>query len=108
LGNLQNSSLGYSVERPESAVHVSLFTADKVPCSVEQLVSGTIIIHNFQKYSNILPPFAPDQAFDSGQPLQTKLQIIPVLPSTLLPAFTGRNFITTTDSSATSHRIRSS
>jgi hypothetical protein len=84
---------------------VSPFTADKVPRSVEQLVFGTLIIHNFQKFSNILPPFATDQAFDSDQFLQTKLQVIPVLSSSLLPAFTGRNFITTTDSSATSHRF---
>ena len=31
--------------------------------------------------------------------------VIPVLSSTLLPGFTGRNFITTTESSATSHRF---
>lgn len=97
--------LKYSVGRPVSAVPQSRFTTGKEPCSVEQLVSGTIIIHNFQKYSNILPPFATAQAFGSDQPLQTKLQVVPVLSSTLLPGFIGRNFITTTDSSATSHCI---
>lgn len=61
----------YFPGQPKSAVPLSQFTTDKVPCSVKQLVSGTIIIHNFQKYSNILPPFTTEQAFGSEQPPQT-------------------------------------
>ena len=61
----------YSIGRPESAVHLSQLTADKVSCSVEQLVSGTTITYSFQKSSDILPPFATDHAFSYSQPQQT-------------------------------------
>jgi hypothetical protein len=36
---------------------------------------------------------------------QNRLSGHPILPSILLPAFTGRDFIATTESSATSHRF---
>ena len=53
---------------------------------------------------NFLPSHSAE-AFGSQRTPSTKRRVIPVLPSRLLPAFTGRDFITTTDSSATSHRI---
>src|SRR5210317_219377 len=53
---------------------------------------------------NFLPSHSA-AAFGSQRTPSTKRQVVPVLPSRLLPAFTGRDFITTTDSSATSHRV---
>lgn len=44
-------------------------------------------------------------AFGSPRPPPTRRRVVPVLPSRRLPAFIGRNFITTTESSATSHRF---
>lgn len=52
--------------------------------------------------------FAPSQtlkAFDQAGLQASNHLVISVLPSTPLPGFTGRVFITTTGSSATSHRL---
>ena len=56
-------------------------------------------------FSWYFTPSHPVVAFGSPQVHQTVLAVIPVLSSTLLPGFTGRDFITTTGSSATLHVI---
>jgi len=59
-------------------------------------------------FGNLRTNFIPSHdtaAFGSPRPPQTRRRVVPVLPSRRLPAFIGRNFITTTESSATSHRI---
>jgi len=52
-------------------------------------------------------PSHTDLTFDQVDPTASKAAVIPVLSSTLLPGFTGRNFFTTTGSSATSHALQS-
>lgn len=44
-------------------------------------------------------------AFGSSYPIMTRHNVPPILSSGLLPAFTGRGFTATTDSSATLHRL---
>jgi hypothetical protein len=45
------------------------------------------------------------RAFGACRPPRTKPRVVPVFSSRPLPAFSGRDFITTTDSSATLHRF---
>jgi hypothetical protein len=52
-----------------------------------------------------LLPFATSRACGSGTPVRTWPHVVAVLSSTRLPGFKGRNFLTTTGSSATSHRF---
>jgi hypothetical protein len=91
-GNLRQPVPVTSDGRPLSAEGLLQPTADSVSRPIGRLVSGSTFKSWFRKPSNKLPPFALRCGF-------------PVLPSRLLPAFTGRDFITTTDSSATSHRV---
>jgi hypothetical protein len=95
----------YSGERPKSADSLSQYTTDNAPCPVGQLVFNTLDMQPFKASFNELHPFATDTAFGAYQPPTNRCRVIPVLPSTLLPAFTGRNFYTTTGSSATLHRF---
>ncbi|MGE4403684.1 MAG: hypothetical protein AB7F61_18690 [Desulfobulbus sp.] len=44
-------------------------------------------------------------AFGAPRPPPTRRRVVPVFSSSRLPAFIGRNFLTTTESSATSHHI---
>lgn len=55
---------------------------------------------------NDFRPSHPYRAFDLVRPAVHKTAVIPVFSSTLLPGFIGRNFFTTTASSATSHPLR--
>ena len=76
-------------------------------CPVGQLVntastflsSSVILVNDFR-------PSHPIRAFDPDRSAEPPSAVIPVLSSTLLPGFSGRNFLTTTASSATSHRLR--
>lgn len=52
-----------------------------------------------------LRPFASTNAFGQLYPTAIECSILPVLSSSLLPAFTDRELITTTDSSATPHHF---
>lgn len=52
-----------------------------------------------------LLPFATADAFDNPLPARTKPDVVTVFSSTRLPGFSGRDFLTTTGSSATSHRV---
>ena len=78
----------------------------KCPTSSSGLCSAQSFHIASKNFQDILHPFTTDSAFGIYQPLLTIQQVIPVFSSRLLPAFPGRNFITTTDSSATSHHIR--
>ncbi len=77
------------------------------PCPVGQLVntastshsSSVILVNDFR-------PSHPIRAFDPDRSAEPPSAVIPVLSSTLLPGFSGRNFLTTTASSATSHQLR--
>src|SRR5690554_2204980 len=55
---------------------------------------------------NDFRPSHPTRAFGPDRSAEPPPAVIPVLSSTLLPGFSGRNFLTTTASSATSHRLR--
>jgi len=76
-------------------------------CPVGQLVntastflsSSVILVNDFR-------PSHPNKAFDLVRSTEPPPAVVPVLSSTLLPGFTGRNFFTTTASSATSHPLR--
>lgn len=76
------------------------------PCPVGQLVnaastsrsSSAILVNDFR-------PSHPAKAFDLVRPAEPPPAVVPVLSSTLLPGFTGQNFLTTTASSATSHLL---
>jgi len=98
---------GYPLLRkqPKSADSLSQPTAENVPCPVGQLVFYLQDSTDYWDTSNKLHPFATHTAFGSCRPLATQCQVVPVFSSSLLPAFTGRNFNTTTGSSATSHRF---
>ena len=52
-----------------------------------------------------LLPFATAEAFGDRSPVRTKPDVIAVFSSTRLPGFFGRDFLTTTGSSATSHHF---
>jgi len=54
-----------------------------------------------------LLPFATAEAFVILPPIRTEPDVVTVFSSTRLPGFIGRNFHTTTGSSATSHRVSS-
>lgn len=78
-----------------------------LPCPVGQLVNAAstfvstsvILVNNFR-------PSHPTRAFDPARSAEPPPAVVPVFSSTLLPGFTGRNFVTTTASSATSHPTR--
>ena len=80
---------------------------DPLPCPVGQLVNtastfrsmSVVLINDFR-------PSHPTKAFGLAQSAEPPPAVVPVLSSTLLPGFSGRNFLTTTASSATSHRLR--
>ncbi len=73
--------------------------------------SGGLCIHALslgslhQHSMNDFPPSHPSATFDDRRPAASPTTVIPVLSSARLPAFIGRNFITTTGSSATSHTV---
>lgn len=79
---------------------------DTRPCPVGQLVnaastslsSSVMLINDFR-------PSHPTKAFDLVRSAEPPPAVVPVLSSTLLPGFSGRNFLTTTASSATSHLL---
>lgn len=76
------------------------------PASSGGFVTGrTPHFHFWKSFRMNVIPSHSDEAFGAHRPLPTRRQVVPVLPSRLLPAFTGQDFITTTESSATSHRI---
>jgi hypothetical protein len=52
-----------------------------------------------------LHPFATTDAFGSRPLVWTGPDVVTVFSSTRLPGFSGRDFLTTTGSSATSHRV---
>ena len=55
-----------------------------------------------------LHPFATTHAFGNAPSAAIRRDVTTVLSSRLLPAFTGRGLLTTTGSSATSHRVNRS
>jgi len=77
------------------------------PCPVGQLVnaastsrsSSVMLINDFR-------PSHPTKAFNPDRSAEPPPAVVPVLSSTLLPGFPGRNFLTTTASSATSHPLQ--
>lgn len=80
---------------------------DARPCPVGQLVntastarsSSVTLVNDFR-------PSHPTRAFGPDRSAGPPPAVVPVLSSTLLPGFSGRNFLTTTASSATSHPLR--
>jgi len=74
-----------------------------LPYPVGQLVNAAstfvstpvILVNDFR-------PSHPTRAFDPARSAEPPPAVVPVLSSTLLPGFMGRNFLTTTASSATS------
>ncbi len=52
-----------------------------------------------------LHPFATADAFGNRSPMRTKPHVVTVFSSTRLPGFSGRDFLTTTGSSDTSHHV---
>ena len=96
----------YSDKQPESTDYLSRYTVDNVPRLVRRLMLNSYRLASFKEPSNKLHPFATDMAFGTYQPPATYAAgSSRFYPPTLLPAFTGRNFNTTTESSATSHRF---
>ena len=74
------------------------------PYPVGQLVNAASTFHSSSAILvNDFRPSHPARAFDPARPTEPPPAVVPVLSSALLPGFTGRNFITTTASSATSH-----
>ena len=80
---------------------------NSLPCPVGQLVnSASTSLSSSAMLINDFRPSHPNKAFDPARSAEPPPAVIPVLSSTLLPGFIGRNFITTTASSATSHPLR--
>lgn len=80
---------------------------DARPCPVGQFVNTTSTDHSSSFILVIdFRPSHPGRAFGPVRSADPVSAVIPVLSSTLLPGFAGRNFFTTTASSATSHQLR--
>src|SRR5690606_3693737 len=74
-----------------------------LPCPVGQLVNAaSTFVSKSAFLINDFRPSHPVKAFDLAQSAEPPPAVVPVLSSTLLPGFTGQNFLTTTASSATS------
>ena len=105
FGQYATTHSSYSDERPRMADRQSRLTAFQVSHSVEWLVLGSTLPSISE---NLQINFLPSQLMVllAFPPAPTnKPQVIPVFSSRRLPAFSGRDFYTTTDSSATSHRF---
>jgi hypothetical protein len=103
----QYKTAGFGLLRTDGSMAQSIFsTAIIGPHLFRQLCVQHYALQPLRRNfrMNFIPSH-PDEAFDTHQSLPTKRQVVPVLSSSLLPAFTGRDFITTTESSATSHRV---
>ena len=77
---------------------------DARPCPVGQLVNAaSTSLSSSVTLVNDFRPSHPSRAFGPARSAEPPPAVVPVLPSTLLPGFSGRNFHTTTASSVTSH-----
>jgi hypothetical protein len=106
--NGQYKTAGFELLRMDGSMAQSIFsTAIIGPRLVRRLCVQRYALQPSRRSfrMNFIPSHS-DEAFGTHRPLPTLRQIVPVLSSSLLPAFTGRDFITTTESSATSHRIK--
>lgn len=79
---------------------------DPLPYPVGQLVNAASIFRSMPVVLiNDFRLSHPIKAFGLAQSAEPPPAVVPVLSSTLLPGFAGRNFLTTTASSATSHLL---
>ena len=71
-----------------------------LPCSVGQLVNAaSTVVSSSVVLINDFRPSHLTKAFGLAQPAEPPPAVVPVLSSTLLPGFAGRNFLATTASS---------
>ena len=103
-GNLRQGD-SYSASAGPSSRAVSPGTAWWVPEGATFTRAARCSIHLLEYTSSKLLPFATTNAFGDRSPARTKPRVIAVFSSTRLPGFSGRKFLTTTGSSATSHRV---
>ena len=105
-GNLPVLVILTSLDTVSCAVGVFLQKPQKKtpPRQAARVSTTAVRIQSFSLMSDFTPSHHPT-TFDGGLPAVSPTAVIPVLSSTRLPAFTGRNFFTTTGSSATSHAI---
>ena len=104
-GQSATEASGYSASAGQSSRAVSPVTAWMVPEGATFTGAARCLSSLLKSHSLKLPPFATTDAFGDRSLVRTKPDVIAVLSSTRLPGFTGRDLLTTTGSSATSHHM---
>jgi hypothetical protein len=105
-GQFAAEANAYSASADQSSRAVLPGTARLVPERI--LLHLCCTLFDWLQLKTLPRNFSPSQttdAFGAASLVRTKPDVIAVFSSTRLPGFSGRDFLTTTGSSATSHRV---